>query len=282
VPAQGGSNWAVVSAPLFAAGFGAAYLFGFRSIVARVRISMRKALCSIGVGPHVRLLELARPTFEDYAQRHGYQLITSTSLVDEARPPSWSKIPLLRNLLQTYDVVLWIDSDALIVDPSRDIADELEADRFLYLVEHHFDDSWPRAEAAPNGGVLLVRSGPDADEFLETVWNSSDFVNSEIWEQAAIMRLLGYSLDPWRHERRTKWSDKTKFLSNAWNSSVVDQAPHPRIMHFAGYSLPLRIVQMRLGLLCMRLGRRPRFIKHEWDFFLYYRRLKRKLSGLMK
>ena len=37
-----------------------------------------KALCSIGSGLHEALLAISRPTFAAYAERHGYDLITST------------------------------------------------------------------------------------------------------------------------------------------------------------------------------------------------------------
>ena len=36
---------------------------------------MRKALCSIGAGPHAALLEISEPTFRAYAERHGYDLV---------------------------------------------------------------------------------------------------------------------------------------------------------------------------------------------------------------
>ena len=92
-----------------------------------------KALCSIGSGPHEALLEISRPTFAAYAERHGYELITSTE-ADPRRPPAWAKVPMLREALAAYDLVLWIDADAVIVDGTRDIADELAPDRFLGLV----------------------------------------------------------------------------------------------------------------------------------------------------
>ena len=40
---------------------------------------------------------------------------------------------LLRDALDRYDLVLWIDADAVIVDPSQDIADGLAPDRQLGL-----------------------------------------------------------------------------------------------------------------------------------------------------
>jgi len=88
---------------------------------------VRKVLLSIGAGPHEALLEISRPTFSENARRHGYELQTSTQ-ADPDRPAPWSKVSALRAALETADLALWIDADAVIVDPSRDIADELAPD----------------------------------------------------------------------------------------------------------------------------------------------------------
>ena len=39
---------------------------------------MRKVLCSIGIASHQELLEIARPCFESYAAKHGYDLVLVT------------------------------------------------------------------------------------------------------------------------------------------------------------------------------------------------------------
>ena len=53
--------------------------------------AMRKALCSIGVGPHKGLMALTRPTLDAYAQRHGYEVVLRDTTLDNTRPISWSK-----------------------------------------------------------------------------------------------------------------------------------------------------------------------------------------------
>ena len=111
-----------------------------------------KALCSIGSGPHEALLEVSRPTFAAYAERHGYELLTST-VADRRRPPAWAKVPMLREAVESFELVLWIDADAVIVDGGRDVADELEAGSELALVRHG-------EPQIPNTGVLLLRGGP--------------------------------------------------------------------------------------------------------------------------
>ena len=69
---------------------------------------MRKALCSIGSGPHEALLAISEPTFRAFAERHGYDVITSNAPHPD-RPPAWAKVPLIRETLDAYDLVLWIE-----------------------------------------------------------------------------------------------------------------------------------------------------------------------------
>jgi galactosyl transferase GMA12/MNN10 family len=221
-----------------------------------------KALCSIGAGPHAALLEISRPTFADYARRHGYELITSTES-DPARPPAWAKVPMLREAVDDYERVLWIDADAVIVDGESDIAAELEPERDLALVRHRRGD-----ESIPNTGVMLMRGGDFARELLDALWASKRFVHHPWWENAALLDLFGYDLpgelDPslrgyilrltarlrGRPLRRltlvrpSPFLAQTQFLPPEWNSVFPDLAEHPRIVHFPGVPVEERMRAM--------------------------------------
>jgi galactosyl transferase GMA12/MNN10 family len=214
-----------------------------------------KALCSIGSGPHEALLEISRPTFAAYAQRHGYELITSTES-DPERPPAWSKVPMLREALTSFDLVLWIDADAVIVDGREDIAAELEPDRFLGLVRHG-------ERQVPNTGVMLLRSGEPARDLLDRTWNATRFVHHPWWENAALLDTLGYDLPgalerglrgrlrrsrPFRLARPSPLLAGTQFLPLEWNSVYLDRASAPRIVHCVGVPVEQRARDMRAAL----------------------------------
>jgi hypothetical protein len=214
-----------------------------------------KALCSIGSGPHEALLEISRPTFAAYAQRHGYELITSTA-GDPRRPPAWAKVPMLREALEAFDVVVWIDADAAIVDGGRDIADELAADRFLGLVRHG-------AQQVPNTGVMVWRSGEPAIELLDRTWRATRFVDHPWWENAALLDALGYDLPsaldprwrrllrrprPFRLARPSPLLAGVQFLALEWNSVYLDRAAEPRIVHCVGVPVEQRARDLRAAL----------------------------------
>jgi hypothetical protein len=57
-----------------------------------------KAICTIALGPHAALLEIGRPTLEEYAERHGYELIIRDE-PETTLAPACERIPL-RPLLQ--------------------------------------------------------------------------------------------------------------------------------------------------------------------------------------
>jgi hypothetical protein len=215
-----------------------------------------KALCSIGSGPHEELLAISQPTFAAYAERHGYELVTTTQ-GDPRRPPAWAKVPMLREALKTYDLVLWIDADAVIVDGSHDIADELEPDRFLGLVRHG-------EQHVPNTGVMLWRAGALAAELLDRTWRSQRLINHPWWENAALLAALGYNLpsalEPrWRRRLRRRerrfgaarpspFTAGVQFLPLEWNSVYLDQAQRPRIVHCLGVPVEQRARDMRAAL----------------------------------
>jgi galactosyl transferase GMA12/MNN10 family len=214
-----------------------------------------KALCSIGSGPHEALLEISRPTFEAYAERHGYELITSSEVV-AGRPPAWAKVPMVREALASYDVVVWIDADAVIVDGRDDIADALEPDRFLGLVRHG-------ERQAPNTGVMVWRADVRARDLLDRTWTATRFVDHPWWENAALLDALGYDLPGaleggWRgrlHRRRplrlarpSPLLKGVQFLPLEWNSVYLDRAETPRIVHCVGVPAAQRARDMRAAL----------------------------------
>jgi hypothetical protein len=211
---------------------------------------MRKVIVSLGAGPQSRLLRLASRSFRRYADEHGYELDLRTTIADPSRPAPWSKVPMLRARARTHDAILWLDADLVIVDRSVDIVEELEEERFLYLVEHETGEG-----RMPNSGVMLLRGGEQTVAFLDQVYAQEDLIDHRWWENAAICRLLGYQLDPIGPGVPTPLlSEHTKLISPRWNSIPDAPATKPRIRHYPGYSLKTRAVLMARDEL---LRRRP-------------------------
>lgn len=194
----------------------------------------RRVLCSLASGRYEELLAVSSITFEAYAARHGYDLELRSRLPAPERPAAWSKIALVRELIERYDEVLWIDADAIFVDISKDIAELVRPDKDLYLVEHVYAEN-PEWRSA-NTGVFLLRSTPWARDFLDKVWAAEEYVDHAWWENAAVLDLLGYELapdlTPPRKARRTELEARVELIGIEWNSTAgASLAPHPRIRH---------------------------------------------------
>jgi galactosyl transferase GMA12/MNN10 family len=207
-----------------------------------------KALCTIASGPFAPLFEIARPGFEGFAARHGWTPVIETRAEARGRPPAWAKILLLADLLERFELVAWLDADALIVDGSQDLASELRRRRDFYLVQHRWHSTAGQggAEITANAGVMMFRSGRWAQRFLAAVWAQEDLIEHRWWENAAIMRLLGYRIDPQpvQPERRTRWLRRVRYLDVAWNVTPLTPCPSPRVCHFAGLPLEQRAAGM--------------------------------------
>ena len=209
---------------------------------------MRKLLCSLGVGPSAELLALSGETFRTYAERHGYELALHDSVVATERPPAWSKVQILRAALEEYDVVLWIDADAAIVDASTDILDGLHRRSVLGLVAHRYD-----GQQIPNSGVMVLRRSRAARRFLADVWNESAYVDHKWWENAAFLHVLGYELEPTvRLLRPARIMRRVQFLDVAWNSIAEDTSERARVRHYPGRSQQYRLEHLRADLAALR------------------------------
>jgi hypothetical protein len=181
-------------------------------------------------GPHLALLDVTGPAMTRYGARHGYEVIEVRHRLDATRPASWDKIVLLRELVRRFDLVLWVDADALLLDRAPDIEPELAPHRFLHMVEHRVDGA-----RVPNAGVIAMRGGRLSARFLDRVWAQRRYVNDKWWENAAILHLLGYrDFDGLRPVVPSPWRLGFAPLAPAWNSVPADPAPEPYVVHCAG------------------------------------------------
>jgi hypothetical protein len=204
---------------------------------------MTKALCTVAVGSHLDLLPYALPTFEVFADRHGYELVAPRE-VAAGLHPCWEKLRLVRELLDDHEQVLWVDADAVIADPSRDVFEDMDTDRSWGWVMHVSGNT-----LLPNAGVLALRAEPPALEILDRAWARRDRYANHPWlEQAAIYDQLGFvevaATNSVRLGLPTPLMTAVQFLGTEWNSLAIDQAPAPRIKHYAGVPHELRLEAM--------------------------------------
>jgi galactosyl transferase GMA12/MNN10 family len=213
-----------------------------------------------GPGMRAALHELALPTFRRWADRWGWTVRATDLAADGAAADAgaqrakWAKIGLLRDALREFPLALWVDADVLIVRDDEDVADHLHPSAFQALA---LEQVPAEHRVNPNTGVWLLRSCPEAFEFLDAVEAAG--VQPGPWaDQGAVLAALGWS----RGDERYRWAGPgagsrflagTSWLPPGWNqpwtgeraeddcfnSSAASYAerprvPHPHALHFMG------------------------------------------------
>ena len=203
---------------------------------------IRRVIASVAIGPHCELLELSMGKLKEFADKHKYEISICTTSLDESRPPPWTKILHILNLMKIYDEILWIDSDAIIVDSSEDITSSIALDSELSWVLHEYDN-----ELHPNSGVMYIRVNSNTQKLFQTANMQTDLAEHPWWDQAALMRVLDLESLTWpigKGSVTEKIDIKIQKLANDWNSIRRDPASKPRIRHFAGEHFWFRKLSM--------------------------------------
>jgi hypothetical protein len=188
---------------------------------------------------HTAMAQHTAPLMEAYAQRHGHDFI-SLSLIGD-RPASWQKLPAMYAALKAYDAVCWIDVDVVIAWPGADIIAELQPGTCQAVVEHLTE-----CGRVPNCGVWVVSKAMRPT--LRQAWvDGSEFVHHPWWEQAAMMRLMGYVVEPGPHgklDSPTRLYGQTTFLRPEWNHHPgdVNKPDRPHFVHVTQYDDRLSLI----------------------------------------
>lgn len=198
-----------------------------------------RAFVTFGVGPHARFLEIARPSFRAFAKRHGYDYY-EPSRIDPVRPAPWYKVKAIIGLIGAgYREVLFAGADLVIVDGRRDVAEDVPGDAWQALVQHHTGDGM-----VPNTDFWLCRR--EMLPWLLKCWEMNEYLHHGWWEQAALLRLMGYSLQPCAKYEESDLANRTYFLDPGWNVHVWDaqRVGHARAQHATMWPDRAQIMQM--------------------------------------
>ncbi|RKN85325.1 putative nucleotide-diphospho-sugar transferase [Paenibacillus ginsengarvi] len=200
----------------------------------------RTLICSMAVGGlHIACMRWMAPTVRYYAQRHqmDHLLIPlHRNRLHPSRPASWNKVVLLNHMLKSYDTVIWIDADTIMMNPDEHILAGIDPKAPMHVVAHALG-----RKTIPNTGVWICRNDPRTFKLLEAVWNHTEFVHDGWWEQAALMDMIGY--EPRERVCRfrgiTPFTSCVHFMDEKWNSRYTAPASKTNIMHFTGPNKPL-------------------------------------------
>lgn len=179
------------------------------------------------------LYEIAKPSIELFARKHGYDIRIHTDN-PYGREPAWTKIKrLIEAFDEGYDVALWLDADVVIVNPMQDIF--VPEEMHQAVVEHYVDGT-----TAINSGVWYLKK--EALPFLQEVWETGTVPASVYnwWEQNTVLQTLGIMpFHPYsKPQQSNPYLQKVFLLDYGWNVSVYDArnfgTHNLRILHAGG------------------------------------------------
>jgi hypothetical protein len=195
--------------------------------------------------------KLSSATFMEYAKAHGYEyrdfffedvdaekwpgIIRGRTPEWPFHPgrtsPCWLKIPIISMMLERYDAVLYLDNDCVILDYSKDIAEEVPPLKWLAMAECTSGDG-----TGPNCGVSFTRSVPMARNFWRDAWTVDYWMSARWTDQSQIFGLLGYRCAvPIEKIHPSQYDSGYHKLGVEWNDWTEAGVSHPwtRIYHAA-------------------------------------------------
>ncbi len=202
------------------------------------------AVISMAVGERYRKATVQSiENKKQYCLSHGYDFIDCSKHIDPSRPVPWSKILLMREILEqsSYQWLFWIDADALFMNFDQSIESLIDEDYYLIASK---DYRFPI-----NTGVFLLKNSEWSRSFLERVYLREDLAQHVLWENQAIIELLEFP----------EIAGQIKILpQRALNSYVTDYRPSSQkkllgedslyqqgdfIVHFTGVRRRLNLLQ---------------------------------------
>lgn len=191
------------------------------------------------------MLRLVQPRHAAYARAHcmDYQ-VTYGDIHPEQMGGAWPKVWLIQSALQAgYEFVIWLDTDAAIMDFEKDLRDALPQDKLIGAVLHDPEKSpYLKSLQVPphlNVGVLYVRNALLSMEFMAD-WLST-YPGAERWaEQGAFNELVASE----------KYRDVCTPVEDTYNATVnVNQVEKPIIQGWHGVMPPDKRLQMMRSFL---------------------------------
>lgn len=175
--------------------------------------------------------DMTWPTVEAYANRHALDFrFYELKDPNVSRPLAWNKLIAITDALSQSESVLWADADVVISKDAPNIFNDLAPDAWQALVCHSTSEG-----EVPNTGVWLLRRV--MLPILMSAAMSDAYVNHRWWEQAAILKMMGFAVDggPCRNEAMTPLMTHTQWLDESWNVwSGSPAGVQPKFRHACG------------------------------------------------
>lgn len=193
---------------------------------------MKIALATIHNKTYKALAEITTPLMRRYCEAHGYEFCLAEW--GNGDYDSWWRVGHIRTLMRSFDVVFWVDCDALIMNGGIRVEDAPPGD--VLMCEDIY---------GLNDGTSITRPTPWAEMFWYAVDTGRALVNDKLWgcNEAVI-----------RFAQTAPYRDRvvTVLPQNAMNSYLMKEYGRPEtwpgnyrdgdwILHLVGLPMERRL-----------------------------------------
>jgi hypothetical protein len=161
----------------------------------------------------------------NYCFNHGYSYHSYNKSLNETRPAAWSKILAIKEQLCNYDWVLWLDSDARIMNHDIKIEN---------LIDNKYCFIFPKENEIFNSGIFLIKNCIESIFWLNCIWETDNGkYTPDWWENASMINLYDTSE---MFRKVVKLIDKRLI-----NSYLNEYKKGDFIIHLAGHGHDARV-----------------------------------------
>lgn len=174
-----------------------------------------------------------------YCERNKYTYIQYNETLDALRPIPWSKILAVKNHIDNFEWIMWIDADAMFFNHDILIEDRID-ENYNLIIGKACGDTWTENNNSDfvnvNTGSFIIRGKSLWSSFLlNNIYSRIDCINSKWWENYALMKII--------LENNNIINSKIKIIDqeliNGYENKLYDYFSYNTdqfIMHYAGIS----------------------------------------------
>ena len=194
---------------------------------------MSLTLVQCASGRFVDLQKQTSPHHQEYCNNHGYNYLVHYGRVQNRFGPMWDKVLLISDALKYSEMVVWMDTDSLIVNQTMELEFAFQDVQHIGHCKH--GEKWKDNFWHYNCGVGFYRKNDSVFEFLNRVWERG-IVPHPTWQVQATMLEIN---DELRLMNR---------LDDKWNSTIgTNESTDPVIQSWHGHNLDFSPILQRLS-----------------------------------
>ena len=179
----------------------------------------------------------------EYCKERGYDFFVESERLSD-RSPQWDKVAIAEKYIDDYDLIFWIDADAMITRFDVKIEEFLEDGKWFFICDDTPNRGYKcqQSYTLNTGGFLLDTRGrkPLIKRFVKRWWHLGELLNLQhrCWHEQTAINILVFEL----HEFNI--DDMKIYPVDAFNSQFAPQNTHREkkfVLHALGSSLKVRV-----------------------------------------